>query len=339
MKVLALATTAVAAFVNLPSAFGWWDNGHMMVGEVATQLMDPKDVQTIHSVLTTWEKDFPNTDSITTAAIWADLVKCKSVSSFCTSSSTPSFTMMDTWHYINLPANVNGDKWKGQEPSVALFADSLEGDSIDFMERTMASFATTKSNWAVNLLLRQFIHIFGDTHNPVHTLGGISPSLNGSDAGANAWRFASPCAFSNLHALWDAAAGEYSLNNWNETMDFTPQLVANATELISWLPSLADPLNFDQYKDLSFSAFSTAMTGTNGVLKLVALDSYSYGNSVVYSGLDLTFNSAQRVPCPSKSYIDWAATVAKFRVAIGGKRLAVVLTQFARQIRTLGLAQ
>uniref|UniRef100_K3WV31 Uncharacterized protein n=1 Tax=Globisporangium ultimum (strain ATCC 200006 / CBS 805.95 / DAOM BR144) TaxID=431595 RepID=K3WV31_GLOUD len=310
-----------------------------MVGEVATQLMDPKDVQTIHSVLTTWEKDFPNTDSITTAAIWADLVKCKSKASYCMSPTSPSFSMMDTWHYIDLPANVNGDKWKGQDPSLALFQDLIDGLSIDFMEKAMASFATTKSNWAANLLLRQFIHIFGDSHQPLHTLAGISDRLPGGDAGGNSYTFASPCAFSNLHALWDAAAGEYSLNNWNVTMDFTPQLVANATELISWLPAIADPLNFDQYKDLSFSAFSTAMTGTNKGLRQVILDSYSYANTVVYSGLDLKLVDSKNVACPSKAYVDWAATVAKFRIAIGGKRLAVVLTQFARQLRTLGLAQ
>ena len=339
MKVFAFTVAAVAAIANLPSALGWWDNGHMMVGEVATQLMAPADVETIKTVLTEWEKDFPNTNTITNAAIWADLVKCKSVSSFCTSPSSPSFAMMDLWHYIDLPVNVNGDKWKGQEPSVALFADNLDGVSIEFMEKAMASFATTKSNWAANLLLRQFIHIFGDSHQPLHTVAGVSADLPGGDGGGNSYVFATPCGFSNLHALWDAAGGEYSMNNWAEKMEFTPQLVANATELISWLPAIADPLNFDQYKDLSFSAFSTAMTGTNGALKNVILDSYSYANNVVYSGLDLTFNSAQRVPCPSQSYVDWAANVSKFRIAVGGKRLAVILTQFARQIRTLGLAK
>ncbi|KAF1334097.1 hypothetical protein FI667_g2080, partial [Globisporangium splendens] len=339
MKIFAATAAIAATLANLPSALGWWDNGHMMVGEVATQLMDPKDVETIHSVLTTWEKDFPNTDTITTAAIWADLVKCKSVSSYCMSPTSPSFSMMDVWHYVDLPVNVNGDNWKGQEPGLALFDDNLDGLSIDFMEKAMTSFATTKSNWAANLLLRQFIHVFGDTHQPLHTIGGVSAALPGGDAGGNSYVFITPCAFSNLHALWDAAAGEYSLNNWNLTMSFTPQLVANATELISWLPAIADPLNFDQYKDMSFSAFSTAMTGTNKGLRQVILDSYSYANTVVYSGLDLNFNSAKRVPCPSKTYTDWAATVAKHRIALGGKRLAVVLAQFARQLRTLGLAQ
>ncbi|GAB9465210.1 hypothetical protein Gpo141_00002626 [Globisporangium polare] len=338
MKVFALAVAAVATLANFPSALGWWDNGHMMVGEVATQLMAPADVATIKSVLTTWEKDFPKTDTITTAAIWADLVKCKSESSFCTSKLTPSFAMMDIWHYIDLPTNVDGSKWKGQEPGLQLFADNLDGLSIDFMEKAMASFATTKSNWAANLLLRQFIHIFGDTHQPLHAVGGVSPGLPGGDAGGNTYKFVTPCAFSNLHALWDAAGGEYSLNNWEEEMPFFDELVANATELISWLPSISDPLNFDQYKNLEFKDFSTAMVAKSG-LRNVILDSYSYANNVVYRGLDLTFNSAQRVPCPSKAYVDWAANVSKFRIAVGGKRLAVVLTQFAKQLRFLELAK
>uniref|UniRef100_K3WV36 Uncharacterized protein n=1 Tax=Globisporangium ultimum (strain ATCC 200006 / CBS 805.95 / DAOM BR144) TaxID=431595 RepID=K3WV36_GLOUD len=338
MKVFTVTVAAVAALANLPSALGWWDNGHMLVGEVATQLMDPADVATINSVLATWKDEFPNTETITTTAVWPDLIKCTSKSAYCMSPSSPSLSMMDTWHYIDLPVNVNGTKWKGQDPSLALFADSLDGLSTDLLEKSVTTLATTKSNWAANFVLREFIHVFGDAHQPLHTIGGVSPGLPGGDAGGNSYAFASPCAFSNLHALWDAAAGEYSLNNWNVTMDFTPQLVANATELISWLPAIADPLNFDQYKDLSFSAFSTAMAGTNKGLRQVILDSYSYANTVVYSGLDLKLVN-KKVPCPSKAYVDWAATVAKFRIAIGGKRLAVILTQFARQLRTLGLAQ
>uniref|UniRef100_K3WV30 Uncharacterized protein n=1 Tax=Globisporangium ultimum (strain ATCC 200006 / CBS 805.95 / DAOM BR144) TaxID=431595 RepID=K3WV30_GLOUD len=316
MKVFSVAVApAIAAIVNLPFTLGWWDNGHMIVGEIAGLLMDPADAATIETVT------------------------CKSVASYCASPFTPSFSMMDTWHYIDLPLNVNGDKWKGQDPSVALFADSFDGLSLDFMEKVMTTLATTSSTWAVNLVLCQFIHIFGDSHQPLHTVGGVSADLPGGGGGGNSYVFATPCAHSNLHALWDAAGGEYSLNNRAPNIDdIKPTLRANATELITWLPAISDPLNFDQYKDMPFSAFSAAMTGTNGALKNVILDSYKYANNAVYNGLDLTFNSAKRVPCPATSYTDWVASVAKLRIATAGKRLAVVLTQFARQIRARNLA-
>ncbi|GAB9465208.1 hypothetical protein Gpo141_00002624 [Globisporangium polare] len=337
MKIAAITVATVAAVTNLPTAFGWWDNGHMLVGQVATQLMAPADVDTIKTVLTSWEKDFPNTNTISTAAIWPDLIKCKSKTATCQSDYSPSFSMMDTWHYIDLPANVDGSKWKGQEPGLQLFADNLDGLSIDFMEKAVTTMNTTLSVWATNLVLRQFIHVFGDSHQPLHTVGGISPGLPKGDAGGNTYKFASPCAFSNLHALWDAAAGELSQNNWSkDTTAIMPALEANATELIGWLPAISDPLNYEQYKDLSYPDFLTTMVAKNGLRNMI-LDTYSFAGNVVYSGLDKNFNSGGFVPCPTKSYIEWAANVSKFRIAVGGKRLAVILTQFAKQIRAKGI--
>ncbi|TYZ67320.1 hypothetical protein PybrP1_012651, partial [[Pythium] brassicae (nom. inval.)] len=199
----------------------------MMVGEVASQLMDKADIATLESVLSAWDDDFPNTSQIRTAAIWADLAKCTKQVSYCMSPLTPSFGMMDVWHYIDLPTNVDGSKWKGQEPGLQLFADNLDGSSIQLMEGVFTTFTSTKSLWTANLALRQFIHVFGDTHQPLHAVGGVSPELPGGDAGGNTYAFKTPCLASNLHALWDMAGGEYSLNNWNLTMPFLPALEAN----------------------------------------------------------------------------------------------------------------
>lgn len=97
MKVFAASIAATAAVTSmgfLPTAHGWWDNGHMLVGEVATQLTAPADVATIESILSKWDEDFPNTGEITTSAIWMDIIKCTSVSSYCQSALSPSITSM-----------------------------------------------------------------------------------------------------------------------------------------------------------------------------------------------------------------------------------------------------
>ncbi|TYZ67151.1 hypothetical protein PybrP1_010041 [[Pythium] brassicae (nom. inval.)] len=84
----------------------------------------------------------------------------------------------------------------------------------------------------------------------------------------------------------------------------------------------------------------------------VILDAYSYANNVVYRDLDLKFDANKKVPCPSKSYFEWAvidlsleldvtslseeaANVVKFRIAKGGQSLAVILMQFTKQLRVL----
>ncbi|KAK1945561.1 Endonuclease 1 [Phytophthora citrophthora] len=338
MKVFAAVSTLTTVAGYLPTTQGWWDNGHMLVGEVATQLMDPVDVTTIESILSKWDEDFPNTGEITTSAIWMDLIKCTSVSSYCQSPLTPSLTSMSDWHYIDLPLNINGQKWEDKDADLTLFDDNMGGDGMSVIEGAVKSFKTTKSKWAANFFLRNFIHIFGDLHQPLHTVAGISEAFPEGDGGGNSETFVSPCAFSNPHAVWDAAGGLYSLNNWAVNIDdFKPTLKSNATELIALLPNIPDSLNFSQYEDVTYNEFSTALV-TNSVLRQVALETYSYADTVVYSGLDLNATSSGKYPCPSASYLALAGEVSQKRIAIGGSRLAVILKHFAAQLRALGLA-
>ncbi|ETL24612.1 hypothetical protein PPTG_11998 [Phytophthora nicotianae INRA-310] len=340
MKILAAGTTAavVTSTAFLPATHGWWDNGHMLVGEVAKQLMNEADVITIESILSKWNEDFPNTGEITTSAVWMDLIKCTSVSSYCQSPLTPSITSMSDWHYIDLPVNINGDKWEDKDADLSLFDDTMGGDAVSVIEGALKSFKTTKSSWAVNLFLRNFIHIFGDLHQPLHTVAGVSEAFPEGDGGGNSEYFVSPCAFSNLHAVWDAAGGLYSLNNWAlDIDDFKSTLQSNATELISLLPNISDTLNFSQYENATYNELYTALV-TNSGLREVILETYSYADTVVYSGLDLNATSSGNYPCPSSSYLSMAGEISQKRIAMGGSRLAIILKHFAAQVRALGLA-
>lgn len=331
MKIFAFLLAAA-----LPSAtFGWWDNGHMLVGEVATQLMDQADVKTINTVLYEWDSDFANTSTITTAAIWPDLIKCASVSSFCQAKVIPSLTFMDSWHYVDLPYYTNGSA--ANTVDLALFDASLDGESITTMEKIITSFTTTKSKWGVNFALRNLIHVFGDAHQPCHVIAAVNADMPGGDVGGNSYKFTAPCAFSNLHALWDAAGGAYSEHNWQYNMDaFAGDLAANATALVNLLPNVTDPLNFAQYESLTWSKFATAMI-SGKALRYVLLDSYKYAPSV-YGDLDLNLDSAtKKVACPSEAYMEQATAVANLRIALGGQRLAVILTKIAAQLRVRGL--
>ncbi|KAG6614730.1 uncharacterized protein IUM83_04227 [Phytophthora cinnamomi] len=338
MKVFAasVAVTAVAGFLSTTHA--WWDNGHMLVGEVATQLMTLSDVATIESILSRWDEDFPNTGEITTSAVWMDIVKCTALSSTCTTPASPSITSMSDWHYIDLPLNINGDKWEDKDADLTLFDDTMGGDGVSVIEGAMKSFKTTKSKWAANLFLRNFIHIFGDLHQPLHTVTGISEAFPEGDGGGNSETFVSPCAFSNLHAVWDAAGGLYSLNKWSlDISAFKPTLQSNASELIALLPSVADNFTFSQYENATYDELYAAMVTKSG-LREVILETYNYANTIVYSNLDLNATSSGSYPCPSASYLAMAGEIAQRRIALAGSRLAVILKHFAAQLRVLGLA-
>ncbi|KAK1945564.1 Endonuclease 2 [Phytophthora citrophthora] len=338
MKTFAATFAATAIASYLPNTQGWWDNGHMLVGEVAKQLMDETDVTTIESILSKWDEDFPNTGEITTTAVWMDIIKCTAESSTCLTPAVPSITSMNDWHYINLPLNINGQKWEDKDADVTLFDDIMGGDGMSVIEGAVKSFKTTKSKWAANFFLRNFIHIFGDLHQPLHTVAGISEAFPEGDGGGNSETFVSPCAFSNLHAVWDAAGGLYSLNKWNISIEsFRPTLESNATELIALLPSIPDNLTFSQYENVTYNELVTDLV-TNSVLREVTIETYNYANTIVYSNLDLNATSSGSYPCPTSSYYALAGEISQNRIALAGSRLAVILKHFAAQLRVLGLA-
>ncbi|GMF10009.1 unnamed protein product [Phytophthora lilii] len=339
MKVFAASFAATAVVASLPTTLGWWDNGHMLVGEVAKQLLDDADVTTIESVLSRWDEDFPNTGEITTTAVWMDLIKCTSVGPTCASPVSPSITSMSDWHYIDLPLNINGEKWEDKDADLTLFDDTMGGDGVSVIEGALKSFKTTKSKWAANLFLRNFIHIFGDLHQPLHTVTGISEAFPQGDGGGNSETFASPCAFSNLHAVWDAAGGLYSLNKWSLNIDsFKPTLQSNASELIALLPSIPDNFTFSQYENATYDELYTALV-TNSVLRKVILETYDYANTIVYSNLDLNATSSGSYPCPSSSYLAMAGEISQRRIALAGSRLAHGISLIELLIRKITLDQ
>lgn len=142
--------------------------------------------------------------------------------------------------------------------------------------------------------------------------------------------------FSNPHAVWDAAGGLYSLNKWSLNIDSFRPTLENASELIALLPSVQDNITFSQYVNVTYNELNTALV-TNQVLREVALETYNFANTIVYSNLDLNATSSGTYPCPSASYLAMVGEISQKRIAIAGSRLAVVLKHFAAQLRVLGL--
>ncbi|KAF0689990.1 hypothetical protein As57867_018518, partial [Aphanomyces stellatus] len=334
----AAATSSVQAF---------WDNGHQMVGEIASQLLDPKDLATINSLLQDWEEAYPNTAEVTTATIWADLIKCDSVSAtYCPSAKKPSVKYTDDWHYIDLPMNVNGTDWNGltSKDLDKLIQASIDGRGLNTLREIFKTMAKTHSKWSANWVLRFFLHVFGDIHQPLHATAGISEKFPGGDAGGNFHAFLAPCVSTNLHAMWDSAAGAYTNNWYPDSVPGSPArvaLAANATKLLSLYGKDEDKLNFAQYASLTkYSDFAAAITKDKAIEK-VFTESYDVSRTVVYIGLDYTWlgDKKDKIACPSAEYQAKVVATIEPRMVLAGRRMAVALAQFARQLRAQGLAQ
>ncbi|KAF0709483.1 hypothetical protein As57867_005890, partial [Aphanomyces stellatus] len=344
-------TSLVVLAAAAHSALGWWDNGHLLFAEVASQCLAKDDLTTLNTLLSGYDKEFPNTGYLTTAAIWMDLMKCDSVvSTYCPSDKTPSLKMLDEWHYINLPLNVNGTDFKNltSKDSDKLVKESKGGQSIEILGKTVVLFNKTQSDHAANFALRLFVHVFGDVHNPAHNVGGVSAEFPNGDSGANMWTFPKGCVASNLHAIWDAAGGKYGNINWNvDFVEGTPnykELQTNATKLLQKYTLAADDkLGFAALKDVPYVDFMKAMTGKNndGLFRAAILESYDNAREYAYKGLNFTCtmeNGRCVIPCPTQTYVDKVIEIAEKAIAVGGQRMCVTLTQLARQIRALKLS-
>lgn len=161
----------VLIFFSLQS-FGWGQNGHRIVGEIASHYLSKKAKAAMKEIL--------GTESVAIASNWADFIK---------SDSTMNY--ISPWHYINIKSGL----------AYTEFATYLQQDTT--------TDAYTKLNFLINELknkqlsldkkqmyVRLLIHIVGDLHQPMHV-------SRAEDQGGNKIKvlwFNEP---SNLHAVWD----------------------------------------------------------------------------------------------------------------------------------------
>lgn len=322
---------AVISCLLFSSAAAFWDAGHMLIGEVAVQYMEPQDVEALRALLSKWDDEFPNTGEITTATQWADIVKCDKHASYCPSPLLPSVKALNKFHYVGLNLKIP----KEENITTEELFDAATGDAHEIMRDTLETFKTTKSTWAANFMLRFFLHTFGDIHQPLHTTNGISNDFPEGDQGGNKYRFEKPCEFFNLHAMWDSTAGMYS-HLWNMTMDHTRMLLKEDALQIRQNSMAFDKFGLVESQDMTYGEFCEWMKRKNSFNNII-IESYELARDAVYAPLNLTLNDAGRIECPSSEYVHAARDTIIQQIHLGGYRLSFVLTQLARQTLALGL--
>ncbi|KAL8448630.1 hypothetical protein Emed_003631 [Eimeria media] len=89
-------------FAAITSSFvsGWSDEGHLLVATIAKLLLAPAELEHIEAILSKWNDDFPGTGSLQTAAIWLDHLSCKEPSPYCSGfKALDDVQVFRTWHY------------------------------------------------------------------------------------------------------------------------------------------------------------------------------------------------------------------------------------------------
>ncbi|CAE7601917.1 ENDO1 [Symbiodinium natans] len=311
-------------------ANAWWDNGHLLVAEVARQQLTPQQVAHINDILKDFADDYPGTSDLVTAAVWPDMLKCSSQSTICPREVLDNIHIFDSWHYNEKPYNPDGvklpicsDKWQNN-PS-ALYT----------MTSAMLSLGSN-SRFTHNFFLRWMLHVVGDIHQPLHTVSGFfdNPQLGKltyGDLGGNRIPVQSPCGTSNLHAYWDSAACTY-LINWSPDLD-RRELSANATALTSKYPKTSSVFAGRYIEDDLQDCWTAVLAGRAAkpfdVCQEVFLswtdDTYDSGVAKAYTGI--TSNSS--VPA---DYAAWAKEFSEQQIVLGGYRLGGLLRLVASRV-------
>jgi hypothetical protein len=168
--------------------------------------------------------------------------------------------------------------------------------------------------------VRFLLHFAGDVHQPLHAATYFSAQFPSGDRGGNSWPVAgappAPYPITELHALWDEGAGQWTANLYRPL---------NASGR-AWLRALGDRVRA-LHPPASLApqiALREPMAWAN--------ESYTIADEFVYT--------APQAPTPlPAAYLSKAADICLERLAIAGYRLATALEALFGSNKTAGFAR
>ena len=225
-----------------------------------------------------------------------------------TSNSTSNFVTAACWaddfksqlgtgvnHYIDLPLSLDGTSTNGvpnpPEPNNVVTA-------INQCIATLQDPTQSLVNQAMSL--RYLIHFVGDIEQPLHCSTGVSAAHPNGDAGGNDFNLTG--AWSELHALWDGGGG---FVNASISRPFTATSYAIITSKVATVEA-AYP-----YPVTTIGPIPDPMSW--------AQEGWGLAKTVAYVGIT-------NGTTPTVSYTNTAQLTTIQRMAIGGQRLAKLLT-------------
>ena len=195
-------------------------------------------------------------------------------------------------HYIDIPISLDG-----YPTNLVANAPNNVVTAIRQHIATLQNPTAALSNQAI--ALRYLLHFVGDISQPLHCSTGVTTNQPGGDAGGNG--FGLTGAWSQLHALWDAGGG-YISNNIPRPLSLADQAIIS-----------------NRVAEAEAAYPYTASIGTIPDPMDWAVEGRGLAATITYVGIT---NGTS----PTTSYLTTAQATAKQRMAIGGQRLAKLLS-------------
>lgn len=189
MKTLKKLFVVALFLLTTQISFAWGTIGHRIVAEIAERNLTKKAKKNI-------EKIYGN-QKLAYWANWPDFIK-----------SNPDFNYSSSWHYVNIPGNLDYDT----------YVKTMDETSEDNMyKRGLILIDELKNDKNLSALEKQqklsfLIHILGDSHQPMHV--GRAEDLGGNKITVE-W-FGKRA---NIHSVWDSSLVDYEKYSYTEYSD------------------------------------------------------------------------------------------------------------------------
>lgn len=255
-------------------ASAWNALGHMVVAAIAYERLQPEVRYKVDCLATSLKKEYPNINNFVQMAPWPDSIRSQKIEVYT------------HWHYIDMPFSTDGSPLK----------NISDQDNVVWAINEIKPIVANKdaNPYERARFLSLLIHIVGDIHQPLHTVGRISAAHLDGDQGGNLFTIHYPGSQSiPLHKLWDDGCGLFN----GDASSKTVALLANK------ITNLFPEKNFNNL--------------TNELSPDVWVKEGLENASIVYNTTENT--------TPSSDYLNNGQILVEQRIALAGYRLANLL--------------
>ena len=195
----ALATAVIAGLLG-SSAFGYGEEGHSIVAEIAQRRLNGPATAQVERLL-------GKNVSLASVASWADDYRSE-------------HRETSNWHFVDIPLARSDYEPARDCKLVPAYGDCI----LQEIERVDATLRCSSSDADRRMALKFAVHFLGDLHQPLHTVleqrGGNLVPVRGSIKGNTCTK---KCELDpevdNLHALWDTTLIRRTVYDWGAYVD------------------------------------------------------------------------------------------------------------------------
>lgn len=286
-----VVAACVAGSVTVDAARAWGNEGHEIVGEIATHFLSSTVRQRIMALLAA------DTDPLTAhdflgETTWADRFRDSD-----RNGTKVHYLQTRDWHFVNTElADADFDKACFEHPPLPLGTPASNGTAADCaadkVDQFVVELQSPSTPPAERLVALKFVmHFVGDIHQPLH-------SSDDDDSGGNAKNVTAPGLGSgNLHGFWD-------------------------TQFVVRLG--ADPVAVGDALAAKITAAQVAAWSTGSPASW-SLEAFRVGKAQVYGKLPRP-NAAGTYALPA-TYVKASGPIVSTQLSRAGVRLATVLNR------------